>query len=240
MIHNLIGGGAGLNFTVKGGTQQPENPRENTIWVNTATQVTKWVISASQPAAPVEGLVWLSIGETSETPLDAVKNDSILLCLRAVSQYVNAAWKDKPAMIFQTGEWKELVSRTYLFSNGDEYDVLTGGWDGDGAINSAGLMVFSSAVDELCGLSTMQKLSRGKATKLCVNITSGSISGAADFNIVLNDTYESTDDGDVFTCLATTTVGQKSLDISKITAKFYVYVYSYSKATFKVDKIWME
>ena len=50
------GGIAGLNFKVVGGTTQPTNPKENTIWVNTNTDITSWVFSAGQPESPTEGL----------------------------------------------------------------------------------------------------------------------------------------------------------------------------------------
>ena len=44
-----IPAGAGLNFEVVGGTSAPENPKENTIWINTATPVTNRAISPDDP-----------------------------------------------------------------------------------------------------------------------------------------------------------------------------------------------
>ena len=52
-------GGGGLNFKVVGGTTQPTNPTENTIWVNTSVSITDWVFSATEPTTPVEGMVWI-------------------------------------------------------------------------------------------------------------------------------------------------------------------------------------
>ncbi len=50
MIFNMSGGGGtGLNFTVVGGTAAPSNPKENTIWVDTDTEITSWDFSAMQP-----------------------------------------------------------------------------------------------------------------------------------------------------------------------------------------------
>lgn len=37
--------GVGLNFKVVGGTSAPVNPRENTIWVNTESEITGWEFS---------------------------------------------------------------------------------------------------------------------------------------------------------------------------------------------------
>jgi len=49
MIFNMAGGGAPLNFKVVGGTSQPANPKENTIWVNTATEIENWIFSTFDP-----------------------------------------------------------------------------------------------------------------------------------------------------------------------------------------------
>lgn len=43
------GGAAGLNFEIVGGTTQPSNPKENTIWINTAQKITSWDFAAEMP-----------------------------------------------------------------------------------------------------------------------------------------------------------------------------------------------
>lgn len=42
------GGGAQLNFKVVG-NPQPNNPKENTIWVDTDVKITRWIFSAEKP-----------------------------------------------------------------------------------------------------------------------------------------------------------------------------------------------
>lgn len=42
-------GGASLNFAVVGGTTQPSNPKENTVWVNTATDIIDWAFASMNP-----------------------------------------------------------------------------------------------------------------------------------------------------------------------------------------------
>lgn len=44
-----ISTGAELNFEVVGGTVQPENSKENTIWINTYTEITSWDFYATEP-----------------------------------------------------------------------------------------------------------------------------------------------------------------------------------------------
>ncbi len=45
----LSGGGDNLNFRVLGGTSAPVTPKERDIWVNTATAITSWDFSPTQP-----------------------------------------------------------------------------------------------------------------------------------------------------------------------------------------------
>lgn len=64
------GGGASLNFKVVGGTSTPASPKENTIWVNTDTEITSWHFGADEPnvcqtTVPDSGDPWfLSISHT--------------------------------------------------------------------------------------------------------------------------------------------------------------------------------
>ena len=47
MIFNITGGAAAnLNFKVVGGTIKPTSPKENTIWVNTDTEISNWFFAA--------------------------------------------------------------------------------------------------------------------------------------------------------------------------------------------------
>ena len=70
-------GSGGLNFKVVGGTSQPTNPKENTIWVNTSTTITGYVFSAAEPAAPEEGMVWITTGTSSTVEFNALKKNGI-------------------------------------------------------------------------------------------------------------------------------------------------------------------
>ena len=47
MIFNITGGAAAnLNFKVVGGTTKPTSPKENTIWINTDTEISNWFFAA--------------------------------------------------------------------------------------------------------------------------------------------------------------------------------------------------
>lgn len=131
-----VGGGAGLNFKVVGGTVQPTNPKENTIWVNTDTAVAGWVFSTSEPQNPAEGMVWIATGTASTVSFNALKKNSVMVYPLTAKQYVNGAWADKTAMTYQGGEWVEWWNGV-LYDYGDQYEYITGGWVGSQTISSS-------------------------------------------------------------------------------------------------------
>jgi len=126
------GGGANLNFKVVDGTSTPSSPSENTIWVNTDTAVTDWIFSAIQPTSKSDGTplsggeVWLETRNTSPVAMNALKKNALWVYPTACKQYVSGAWVAKTAKTYQNGAWVDWF--TYLYSRGNEYTDLTGGW----------------------------------------------------------------------------------------------------------------
>ena len=133
-------GGVSQNFKVVGGTAQPNNPSENTIWVNTDVEITDYKLSKNEPKNPTEGMVWISLGETSDVAfctLKIVGREFDEVCPIFAKQYVSGAWVDKTAKIYQDGKWVDWV--TYLYNAPNEFEELTGGWTISGfKIGSAG------------------------------------------------------------------------------------------------------
>ena len=113
------GGANPLNFKIVGGTTKPSNPRLNTIWVNTGTEITSWIFSATEPSTPEPGMVWLQIGTIGRAGFNALKKNSILLQPSLAKQYVTDKWESKPAMTFlkqseeSEGSWVEWA--WYMF-----------------------------------------------------------------------------------------------------------------------------
>ena len=112
----VLGGGVNLNYKVVGGTSQPTSPKENTIWVNTSTEITSHVFSATEPTNPVEGMVWLKTSTTSTAPFNALKKNALWVYPIACKQYINNAGVTKEAKTYQNGVWTEWT--TYLFQSG--------------------------------------------------------------------------------------------------------------------------
>ena len=146
MIFNTSGGVDPLNFKVVGGATQPSNPKENTIWVNTAAAITSWVFSATQPTG-AEGMVWFKIADNGLRSFNALKKNGITLHLVSAAQYLSGAWVTKAVNVYQNSAWQELAQ--YLYKNGEQYTSLTGGWGlGSGTV-SGGKGGFAANADHL-------------------------------------------------------------------------------------------
>ena len=101
---NTGGGGGGLNFKIISGTVQPNNPKENTIWINTDVKIAAWAFSAEEPIG-ANGAVWFEIGANGEVSFNALKKNSIVLCPVYAKQHVNGVWIEREWAIFQNGAW---------------------------------------------------------------------------------------------------------------------------------------
>ena len=126
-----MGGGAPLNFKVVGGTEAPTNPNENTIWVNTANEITSWVFSASQPGAPAEGMVWFKTTTAAKTAFNVLKKNKIEVYPIECRQYIGGAWVSKTPKTYQSGAWQNWTY--YIFNVTDPCTDITGGWKAYGA-----------------------------------------------------------------------------------------------------------
>ena len=113
---NFKSGGAGLNFTVVGGTTQPASPKENTIWVNTDAAISGWVFSAAAPTEPKERLLWILTGTTSPAAFNAAKKETLTVYPQVAKQYIGTEWVRKEAQVYAGGEWK--LPSMVLIDNG--------------------------------------------------------------------------------------------------------------------------
>lgn len=118
MIFNMAGG-MPLNFRIVGGVVQPANPKENTIWVNTSTDIAGWSFSAEVPSSPAEGMVWLKTAGSSPSCFNALKQNALMVYMASAEQYVSGVWVGKAAMIFIGGQWSELVE--VIFGGSEDF-----------------------------------------------------------------------------------------------------------------------
>lgn len=113
-----IGGGGEL--VIVGGTTSPAKANHNTIWLNTPNEITSHVLSATEPTNPVNGMAWVTIGDSGGIKMvSPVGGDWITVYPISAKQYVSGEWVNVPAYIYQGGEWVQFsFEYLYLFKEG--------------------------------------------------------------------------------------------------------------------------
>lgn len=96
----------GLNFEIVGGTEQPINPEENTIWVNTDQAIEEWTFSIDQPSSAKTGDLWISTQNSSAIAFDALEENNLMIYPLDAYQYLNNTWTKKPMAIYKNGNWE--------------------------------------------------------------------------------------------------------------------------------------
>lgn len=116
-IEGVGAGGGGLNYTVIGGTVEPTNPKNNTIWVQTENEITSYYIGAVAPNNPEEGCVWISTWTKSAQAFNALKKNALIVYPNYCKQYIGGEWVSKEILVRFGTEW---VSATrYLLTAGN-------------------------------------------------------------------------------------------------------------------------
>ena len=113
------------------GNPQPSNPKTNTIWVNTSTEITGWIFSATQPAGQT-GLLWIKTDAFSSAPFNALKKNGIMIYPLSARQYIGGAWKTVTAKSYQGGAWVSWIPAGALYYFGNDCAATSGGWQARG------------------------------------------------------------------------------------------------------------
>lgn len=147
-----IKGGTDLNFEVVGGTTQPENPVENTIWVNTEQEITGWCFSTENPTELVEGFVWFCTGATYATTFNALKEINVIqVPIVSSKQYVAGALINVDTKVYQNGGWHNLD--VFLYYKGDQNTDITGGWTIASSMGGSVTFADEAIIANMTGLS---------------------------------------------------------------------------------------
>lgn len=236
-----------LGFEVVGGTTAPTSPKANTIWVNTSTTITSWVFSAEEPETSSGGMVWISTGAFSAAPFNALKKNNITVYPIFAKQYVNSAWIDKTAKIYQNGAWADWWNGE-LFINGNQYEGFTGGWiradyykGNDDNTNSGTLTIGNTIYLKASGgtycksVRTTNKidLTNWKTLK---HITTQYNKGEAAILI----TSQEEGDVDNSVTMGSFVIGESSLDITEVTGEYYIGVYVRNYGEVTIEEIYLE
>lgn len=175
-----IKGGADLNFEVVGGTTKPTNPHDNTIWINTSTEISGWTFDSEAPSNPAPGMVWIQTSTAAIIEFNALKENSIKMRLKRANQYLNGAWSQADGLIYQNGEWK--VIEAILYNVGNECLNLTGGWEAKVYVGTIGTLEKGSAsmravqtgkgASVICGIKNNTALDLSGYSTITFNVTS--------------------------------------------------------------------
>lgn len=243
---NTGGGGGGLNFQVIGGTTAPNNPKENTIWVNTSTTITDWVFSATQPNGAT-GRVWISTGTSSPVEFNSLKKNALMVYPGSVMYYNGTEWKNVDAYIYQNGAWVRfsLAWNGYYFDNGEQHSSITGGW------TSNGYKYYDYSMKTGTVGTTLRTGSSGNYTASMV----GTANRVDLTNVdTIHITVEAEHGGSSFAVMKTKeltagdklvdiSVGEKKVNVSSLTGSYYLAIASAGGQTFPntyatVSAIW--
>lgn len=121
------GGGtsAALNFKVVGGAIQPENPKENTIWVQTSISLTtvefsdqqalpSWAMPAGFCYISIDGGYWSSDYD-ARPAFGLVYKEKLIVYVEPKAAYLNtdgtaSGWARVNAYIYKSGAWVQFSS----------------------------------------------------------------------------------------------------------------------------------
>jgi len=241
-------GGAALNFKVVPGLTQPGTALENTIWVKTES-MTGYVFSAETPENPTEGLLWLTIADSSSIKATVpVGNEHITVYFLSGAIYVSGAWETVECMIYQGGVWLSWWDGT-LYDAGKEYDQITGGWaqttyDGlsSGSVSNNADSILLSASNGFSIIATKNAIKIDEYSKLKMILSSISIGShaSAAVAISLHSGPTPTTNNRISQAMVTSNAAEVTMDISGQNGSYWIAVRSQYYAEAAIVKIAME
>lgn len=234
------GGGAALNFKLLAYATEEAllaaTPAENTIGIITDTPINGYYFGVAEPSPAAAGMVWITVGADSQVAFSATKKNPIMVYPLSAKQYVDGAWADVTAMSYQGSEWVALFTGTYLYNKGDECTDLTGGWVGKnggsyyskGTLtkNEASIYIGATGGTKLIHAATTNLIDLTDVSALYVNVIDFS---GDESSLAVNNSSTSWSTGGVAAKVNITGVGLFMLDVSALTGKYYVSVYTTSE-----------
>lgn len=220
-LEGFGGGGTGLNFKVVGGTSQPTNPRENTIWVNTSTSITSYVFSVTQPAGSA-GMVWFQIGTSSSVPFNALKKNTLRVYPMSCKQYVSGSWVAKTAKTYLSSTWTDWSVELYFVKSGvkNADQTYISATQNSTLSSSDGLLTINPSGDSYRGLYFKGKKD-GHTTLSIDGVFTGNATTIKVWNANSSPTYQNYDTTALASAVVSTTGG--NLDISKLSNGEYLF-----------------
>lgn len=237
------GTGTDLNFTIVGGTTQPENPKENTIWVNTDIEITGQSFSAKEPSNPIEGMIWIDWNNGDLSQGVSITNDfDAIVYLYKASQYISGLWYVKYAYIYNNNTWLDLPGlEVHIYDQGKQYyKLVTSGYSRDadtgyntslGTVNfnSTGIYIYAYEVSggqggiKFFGTESPVYLTDMNTLHIEMDGVHVDSSGYLCISVTPVKCFPGTTQGGVYAKVSTNTLN-KTLDISGLKGSYYIVV----------------
>ena len=247
MILNLSGGGVGLNVIIVVGTTEPTNPRENTIWVNTDTEITGWIFDTNEPTEPEEGMVWIVTGTNSKVAFNALKKDTLMIYPTTCNQFVNGTWEHMTAESYIGEEWAEWF--TYLFiENGGQavpwvFKTMNAKVSAVSEKNGTIVFEYTTVDNSYMAAGTESTVDLSNCSKVCFDVVvrSNYASGGGEFTIGVTSEQVNAEYNNTFVAsekpAADSIRKTISVDVSGISSGF-ISMYGIVNAT--IYNVWLE
>lgn len=235
MIFNMSGGGgAALNFKVMGGTAEPSNPAENTIWIDTDAKITGWLFSSHQPENPAEGMVWIATGSASNAEFNALKKNSIQVYPLSAKQYIGGAWVDLDAYLYNGAEWVQFsTARLFLYNKGDKCEAITGGWGTSGyshrsyslrnpTFNSTSVTIASNNATNAGAVGTLNAVDLTDIKTIKINFTA-----VSHYAYVYISNTKANPDSNAAAEVSANYKGEYNLNVSSLKGNYYIFIITF-------------
>lgn len=229
-------GGTSLNFAVKAYPSEAELlavvPKENTIGIITTTPITSWILSATEPSPASDGMVWISIGASSQFEFNALKENALHVYPISAKQFVGDDWLERTAMIYQNERWLAWFDG-YLYNAGDECVGVTGGWvqtsypnysDGNIVKESNYIRLSVSSAPRSACVKTANPIIFSNYNTLSINFSKVELMSGATAKVVVASAIDS---GIVASLqLSNGGAGTRTVDLSNVSGAYYVFIYA--------------
>ena len=198
IVYPIKGASIEMNYSVVGSLNEPSDPTENMMWVNTDQRITDWKFNKYEPKNPKEGMIWFITSNKSNVSfftlaMDGKEFDEVYPL--SAKQYVSGAWADVEAKSYQNGEWVYWFPPNVLYRDGTINKDLGGGLEVYRTVGNSsvtfGDSTFSVHVAETTHsaiVGTKEKVDLSKYTKLIIVVDSAETDSTM-FMSVRNDRH---------------------------------------------------
>ena len=223
----------------------PSIAYDNDIAVITTEEITNWCIQPEEPTSPTEGALWIVTRDGAYAWFNiGTASAPILIHPAGIYQYVNGAWVYKDSYIWQNNDWMQIVG--YIYNAGEEYDVLTGGWQVLNASNGTGVknadniyLSFKSSSARNSSLWSIGLIDVTPFNKLCFQINISTATNQLNVGLATTNNTTGTVPGVINAQFTTTGLRTASVDISEFTGNYYIGFYA-NATNVNIYKIWFE